>query len=90
MTLALPKWIMQRYSLLWKAFKTKEFKYEEASKALKEREERLVSVVLSELKKHGWLTLKIHPEDSRKRIYQLKAPEEAVNELEQNEKKEEE
>jgi len=86
MTFALPKWVMQRYSLLWKAFKTKEFEYDEASKVLKEKEERLVSVVLSELKKHGWLTLKIHPEDSRKRIYQLKSPEEATEELESNEK----
>jgi hypothetical protein len=84
MTFALPKWVMQRYSLLWKAFKTKEFGYDEASKILKEKEERLVSVVLSELKRHGWLTLKIHPKDSRKRIYQLKTPEEAVNELEPN------
>lgn len=82
MTLPLPKWIMQRYSLLWKAFKTKEFEYDEASKVLKEKEERLVSVVLSELKRHDWLTLKIHPEDSRKRIYQLKSPEDAINELE--------
>jgi len=81
MTLPLPKWVMQRYSLLWKAFKTKEFEYDEASKVLKEKEERLVSVVLSELKKHGWLTLKIHPEDSRKRIYQLKKPEEAIKEM---------
>lgn len=85
MTFALPKWVIQRYSLLWKAFKTKEFGYDEASKILKEKEERLVSVVLSELKKHGWLTLKIHPEDSRKRIYQLKSPEEATEELELNE-----
>lgn len=82
MSLALPKWVMQRYSLLWKAFQTKEFEYDDASKALNEKENRIVSLILSELKKHGWLTLKIHPEDSRKRIYQLKTPEEAVNDLE--------
>lgn len=81
MTLPLPKWVMHRYSLLWKAFKIKEFEYDDACKMLQEREQGLVSIILSELKKHGWLSLKIHPEDSRKRIYQLKNPEEATEEL---------
>jgi len=53
----------------------------EARKVLKEKKDRLVSVILSELKRHGWLTIKLHPEDSRKRIYQLKNPEEATKEM---------
>ena len=82
MTKPLPKWLTYRYSLLWKSFKNKEFAYDEAIKILKEKKERLVSVVLSELKKQGWLTIKLDPEDSRKRIYTLKSPEEAFNEIE--------
>lgn len=57
-------------------------KDDESVQILKEEKERLVSVVLSELKKHGWLTVKLHPEDSRKRIYKLKNPEDAINEIE--------
>jgi hypothetical protein len=73
---------MERYSLLWKTFKEKEFEHDDASKILKEEKDGLVSVVLSELKKHGWLTIKLHPDDSRKRIYKLKNPEEAITSIE--------
>ena len=59
-----------------------EFDYKEATEILKEKKERLVSVVLSELKKYGWLTIKLDPEDSRKRIYKLKNPEDAIKEIE--------
>ena len=82
MTKPLPKWLTERYSLLWKKFKEKEFDHDEAANVLKEKKERLVSVVLSDLKRHGWLTIKLHPKDSRKRIYKLKNPEEVINEIE--------
>lgn len=72
---------MERYSVLWKKFKEDEFEHDDASKILKEEKDRLVSVVLSDLKKHGWLTVKLHPDDSRKRIYKLKNPEDAVREI---------
>jgi hypothetical protein len=77
----LPKWLTERYSLLWKTFKEKEFDHDQAASILKEEKERLVSVVLSDLKRHGWLTIKLHPEDSRKRIYSLKSPEKAMLEI---------
>lgn len=73
---------MRKYSILWRVFKKKEFGYDEAAKILKEKNEALVSIILSELKKNGWLIVKLHPEDSRKRIYALKSPEEAVTDLE--------
>lgn len=81
-TKPLPKWLMERYSLLWRKFKDREFDHDEASKILKEEKESLVSVILSELKKHAWLTIKLHPDDSRKRIYKLKKPEDAVSKIE--------
>ncbi len=77
----LPKWAMQRYAKLWGRFKTKEFIYEEASDVLKEKDPNLVSVVLSYLRKFGWITIKLHPIDTRKRIYKLKNPEKAVKEM---------
>lgn len=82
MTKPLPKWLMERYSILWKKFKENEFEHDDASEILKEEKDRLVSVVLSELKKHGWITIKLHPEDSRKRIYKLKNPENAIETIE--------
>ena len=81
MTKPLPKWLMERYSVLWKKFKEDEFEHDDASKILKEEKDGLVSAVLSELKKHGWLAISLHPDDSRKRIYKLKNPEEAIKEI---------
>ena len=78
---ALPKWAMERYAKIWNKLKNKEFEYGDVVKTLKEKDEKIISVFLSYLKKYGWLTIKLHPKDSRKRIYQLKSPEEAVKEL---------
>jgi len=82
LTKPLPKWLMERYSVLWKKFKENEFEHDDASKILKEEKDGLVSAILSELKKHGWLTIKLHPDDSRKRIYKLKNPEDAIETIE--------
>jgi len=80
MTDPLPKWIMKKYSTLWRTFKEEEFNHEQASEAL--HDIKMTSVILSDLKKAGWLDIKLHPGDSRKRIYTLKNPEDAVLELE--------
>lgn len=77
----IPKWAMLRYAKLWNKFKIQEFNYEDASNILKEKNGNLVSVVLSQIRKSGWLVIKLHPVDSRKRIYQLKNPEKAVMEM---------
>ena len=81
MTEPLPKWVMQRYAKLWKAFKSKEFEHEQTVKVLKEKDENIVSVILSQLRRHGWLEIKLHPSDTRKRVYKLKSPDEVVREL---------
>ena len=77
----LPRWIMKRYSILWSKFKDKEFTHKQATDALKEKDERVVSLCISDLKKYGWLDAKLHPEDSRIRLYKLKNPEEATKEI---------
>ena len=76
----LPKWLMQRYSLLWVKFKDKEFSHEQATKTLPDGE-RMVSVILSEMRKAGWLEMRLNPNDARKRLYKLKSPEEVVKEI---------
>ena len=82
MSKPLPKWLMYRYSVLWKSLGKEIFFHNTAVKILNENKEARISVILSELKKHGWLTINLDPGDSRKRIYKLKSPEEAVNEIE--------
>ena len=72
---------MIRYSKLWGKFGEKEFGFDDALKILKEKDERGLSVAISELKKNDWLTLKINPADARKRLYRLKNPQFAVQEL---------
>ena len=79
MTEPLPKWIMQRYSALWNKFKDKEFNHEEAFKTL--NRDKMLSIVLSELRQAGWLEMKLSTEDSRKRNYKLKSPEQSVKEI---------
>ena len=76
----LPKWLMQRYSLLWVKFKNKEFNHKQATKILPD-DERMVSVILSEMRKAGWLGIRLNPKDARKRLYRLKSPEEVVKEM---------
>jgi len=79
----IPRWLMERYSLLWMKTKGKEFDFDLVVKVLKDKDkdERMMSVALSRMNKLGWLTVKINPKDSRKRIYQLKSPEEGTLEI---------
>ncbi len=79
----LPRWIMKAYSKLWTKFKNKEFNHDEASKTL--NDDKMVSIILSELKQRGWLEIRLHPKDSRKRLYKLISPEEAIKEISKGE-----
>lgn len=83
MTEHLPEWIMIRYAKLWNKFREKEFDKGQAEKVLSK--DNSIAVCLSDLKKAGWLEMKMHPEDARKTIYKLKNPKdtiiEEINEL---------
>ena len=81
----LPKWLMQRYSVLWVKFRDKEFNHKQATETLPDNG-RMVSVILSDMRKAGWLEIKLDPNDARKRLYKLKSPEEAVKEIAKGEK----
>ena len=83
MTKPIPKWLQQRYSKLLNDLGKKEFKFEAARKILSKDQEKIVSIIISELKKAGWLNItKLDPNDSRKRFYVLKTPEEIFSGLE--------
>jgi len=75
----LPEWIMKRYAKLWTRFKDKEFTKEEAKKTL--NGDSSLAVFLSDLKKAGWLEMKMAQDDARKTIYKLKNPSQAILEM---------
>ena len=81
MTKTLPKWLANRYSVLWKECRERKFSFEEAEKVLAERDQKTLSVVLSDLKKYGWLVAELDPSTSRKRLYHLKPPQVAIEEI---------
>lgn len=74
----IPPWLERRYLILLEAFNTNEFKREQAVDILQKEskdDETQISTILSELKRAGFLEIKIHPEDGRRSIYKLKARE---------------
>lgn len=75
----LPEWIMKRYSKLWNKFKDKEFSKSDAEKVL--IVDTSLPVLLSELRKDGWLEMKMSKDDARKTIYKLKDPTKAILEM---------
>lgn len=81
MTQPLPKWLMQRYAKLWSHFKEKEFDYKQAKKVLGEKNEKLLLVIISDLKKNGWLAASQNSEDKRKSVYALNPIEKAISEI---------
>lgn len=76
----LPKWLMRRYLLLWKHFGNEKFTFENAQKVLDE-DARIVNLFLSEIKRFGWLIVEVHPDDPRKRLYQLRPMEKVFGEI---------
>jgi type I restriction enzyme M protein len=76
MEVGLEKWLETRRSALWKAFERKQFTRSDAVAALREKlrdDAKSVNVVLSELRKAGWLEVRVDPNDARKKIYKLKS-----------------
>ena len=79
--ITLPKWLEERHSVLWKKFGDSTFRMDEAVECLKVRlgsQKDEVAVVLSELRKAGWVSVELDPEDARKRIYQLKSKDDII------------
>jgi type I restriction enzyme M protein len=80
----LPRWLENRYSILWGAFKDSSFRMEDAVRVLEEKyqdNKDEVPVFLSELRKAGWLKVELDPRDARRRLYKLKSKEEIIGEL---------
>ncbi len=76
---------MEKYALFWVRFHNKKFTFEEAQEELNEPKEKSASATISRIKKAGWLTVELHPETSRKRLYKLKSPEKVIREIAERE-----
>ena len=73
-----PKWAMNIYAQLWLKFNTDTFSREQSEKTIKENNQ---SLALSRLKKDGWLSIGLDPDDGRKSLYTLKPPEDVIKEI---------
>jgi hypothetical protein len=62
---------MRRYALLYQKFDNKKFTLEEGKEAIKE-ETQIMLVLLSRLRKAGWIEVEFDTKDARKRVYTLK------------------
>ncbi|OGF64333.1 MAG: restriction endonuclease subunit M [Candidatus Fischerbacteria bacterium RBG_13_37_8] len=78
------KWLEKRRQFLWEAFQGKSFSFEEAAALLKEKmqsSDEQTNVILSELRKKGWLKAEFHPDDARKRIYTMESADKVMAEI---------
>jgi len=71
MPIYLPKWLLRRCIVMWKKYGGKKFSFEDASTVL-EDDSRMVAIILSELRKYGWLHVESDPSNPRKKLYQFK------------------
>ena len=81
MTNQIPKWVMERYSVLWKKYHNEEITYEQIDDTLKIDDKNTIGVFLNELRKAGWIEVTLSKEDLRKRIYVLREPQEVLQEI---------
>ena len=69
----IPAWVIKRYKKLWGKFATNKFTFEQAGDVLEEKDEKFISVVLSELDKLKWMDVELDANDRRRRVYRLKS-----------------
>lgn len=80
----LKDWLRNRYNTLFKKFRSLYFTLDEAVNILNEKHKdnkENVHVILSELRKSGWLVTELDDKDARKRHYKLKSIAEAIKEV---------
>jgi len=76
----IPKWLMEKYAKLWQKKKDNPFTLNDYLKILKD-EKKIALVVLSRLRKHGWMKVEFDPKDTRRRIYTLIDPKKVIEKI---------
>ena len=75
-----PAWIIARYSRIWYLKKDSTFTFEWYLNNI-EDDTKIGLVVISRLRKMGWIATEINPRDKRKSIYKLIRPEQIFNRM---------
>jgi len=65
----------EMYLVVKNPFRSRKFSFAEAEKALGGDDSRMVAVVLSELKRSGWLDVTVDAAHARKKLYRFTHPE---------------
>ncbi|UZE94112.1 MAG: hypothetical protein IB618_00855 [Candidatus Pacearchaeota archaeon] len=85
MAKAIPKWVMERLSRLWKKYgDSQAITFKQIKDVLKMDDENTIRVFINELKKADWIEVQLSPESSRERIYILKEPNKIMMEIVSN------
>jgi type I restriction enzyme M protein len=77
----LPKWLEEKYDLLWDKFEDREFRSSEALEILGREhliDEKSLLAAISEMRKNGWIETRKDPNDERRRIYRLRPKSEII------------
>lgn len=77
----LPKWVMKKYSIIWNKFQEKEFTYKNILSLFNKENINVIRTLIAQLRKSGWLSVRLDSKDSRIRVYKLKDPAEAIKEM---------
>jgi len=82
MTRAIPKWVQDRFSKLYKKYKNQAITFEMIRKVLSPMDDdNTIRVFLNELRSANWIDVQLSPESSRERVYMLKEPNEIIMEI---------
>lgn len=81
MTIPISKWLMKRYAILWEKYGENKIDFTKISRILKEKDDKTISVILSELNRSNWIIVEKSEKDKRKSLYKLKKPEEIIFEI---------
>jgi hypothetical protein len=71
---------MLRYCKLWSNFGEKEFTHAQVDQILS-KDKTTIGVILSQMRKAGWMVAKFDKRDARKRKYRLTPPETVINKI---------
>lgn len=81
MAKAIPKWVQERLSRLWKKYGNQAITFKMIKDVLTMDDDNTIRVFINELKTADWIDVQLSPETSRERIYILKEPNKIMQEI---------
>ncbi len=84
MAKAIPKWVQERVSKLYKKYDNQAMTFKMIKDVLTIDDDNTIRVFINELRTAGWVDVQLNPETSRERIYILKEPNKILTEITSN------